>query len=153
MMPFKNHETKLVGRAVLCAPERGLTIDGAHGVTRPTGMASFQISAKLPGGSHAGSGWTGRSARVLRGASWDNNNADNLLSSYRNNNTPDNRNNNYGFRVVLVGGSAPRWQMLQKIGVMSGGHNACPARAKTSPNRFAHAPEEPGKIRGAGRGR
>jgi hypothetical protein len=46
-----------------------------------------------------------RTNRVLRGASWNNNNPDNLLSSNRNNNTPDNRNNNIGFRCVLVGGS------------------------------------------------
>jgi hypothetical protein len=46
-------------------------------------------------------------ARVLRGASWNNDNRDNLLSSNRNNNTPDNRNNNIGFRVV-VGGSSPK---------------------------------------------
>jgi RNA-directed DNA polymerase len=44
-----------------------------------------------------------KTSRVLRGASWNNNNPDNLLSSNRNNNTPDNRNNNIGFRVVLVG--------------------------------------------------
>ncbi len=47
-----------------------------------------------------------QTARVLRGGSWDNNNADNLLSSYRNNNTPDNRNDNNGFRCVLVGGQS-----------------------------------------------
>jgi hypothetical protein len=40
----------------------------------------MKISAVLPRGNHAGSGWTGRSARVLRGASWNNNNR-NLLSS------------------------------------------------------------------------
>jgi hypothetical protein len=91
---------------------------------------------------------------VLRGASWNNNDSRNLLSSYRNNNPPDNRNDNNGFRCVLVGGaSAARWQMLQKIGVMPDGHKACPARAKKSPNPPTHAPEEPGKIRGAGRGR
>jgi hypothetical protein len=90
---------------------------------------------------------------VLRGASWNNNNRDNLLSSNRNNDTPDNRNNNYGFRVVLVGGSAPRRHQRQTTGEMPGGRRACPAGAKTSPNRSAHAPEKPGKIRGAGRGR
>ena len=44
-----------------------------------------------------------QTARVLRGASWNNDDADNLLSSYRNNNTADNRNNNIGFRCVLAG--------------------------------------------------
>jgi len=40
-------------------------------------------------------------SRVLRGASWYNDNPGNLLSSYRNNNDPDNRNDNIGFRCVL----------------------------------------------------
>ena len=39
---------------------------------------------------------------MLRGGSWINNNPENLRCSYRNNNTPDNRNNNIGFRVVMV---------------------------------------------------
>ncbi len=39
--------------------------------------------------------------RVLRGGSW-NNNPDNVRSANRNRNTPDNRNDNIGFRVVLV---------------------------------------------------
>jgi formylglycine-generating enzyme required for sulfatase activity len=43
---------------------------------------------------------------VLRGASWNNNDPDNLLSSYRNNKTPDNRNHNNGFRCVVWGGDA-----------------------------------------------
>jgi hypothetical protein len=90
---------------------------------------------------------------VLRGASWNNYDSRNLLSSNRNNNAPDNRNNNNGFRCVLVAGaSAARWQQ-EKIGAMPGGQVVCPARAKTSPNPPAHAPEEPGKRRGAGRGR
>ena len=50
-----------------------------------------------------------KTARVLRGASWNNNDPDNLLSSNRNNNDPGNRNNNIGFRCVLVGGeSSPK---------------------------------------------
>jgi hypothetical protein len=47
-----------------------------------------------------------RTSRVLRGASWNNNDPDNLLSSNRDNNTPGNRNNNIGFRCVLVSGSS-----------------------------------------------
>jgi len=43
--------------------------------------------------------------RVLRGASWDNNDRDSLLSSHRNHNAPGARSYNYGFRCV-VGGSA-----------------------------------------------
>lgn len=49
-------------------------------------------------------GWT--CSRVSRGGSWNNNESRNLLSSYRNNNTPDNRNDNNGFRVVMVVGSS-----------------------------------------------
>ena len=46
--------------------------------------------------------------RVLRGASFNNNDPDNLLSSNRNNNDADNRNDNIGFRcVVAVGSSVP----------------------------------------------
>jgi formylglycine-generating enzyme required for sulfatase activity len=46
--------------------------------------------------------------RVLRGGSF-NNDRDNLRCANRNNNPPDNRNDNIGFRVVLVaGGSSPR---------------------------------------------
>lgn len=46
--------------------------------------------------------------RVLRGGCWNNNDRANLLSSYRNHNQPGNRNNNNGFRCVLVvsGGKA-----------------------------------------------
>jgi len=47
-------------------------------------------------------------SRVLRGGSF-NNDHDNLRCANRNNNDPDNRNDNIGFRVVLVaGGSAPK---------------------------------------------
>ncbi|MFN0080775.1 MAG: SUMF1/EgtB/PvdO family nonheme iron enzyme [Prosthecobacter sp.] len=49
-----------------------------------------------------------RRHRVLRGGSWNNNDRGNLLSSNRNHNVPGNRNNNNGFRCVLVvsGGKA-----------------------------------------------
>jgi hypothetical protein len=51
---------------------------------------------------------------VLRGASWNNNEPENLLSSYRNYNSPDNRKDNNGFRCVLVvGGSARRRRTLE----------------------------------------
>lgn len=39
-------------------------------------------------------------ARVLRGGSWNNNNAGNFRCAYRNNNDPDNRNDNNGFRAA-----------------------------------------------------
>ncbi|WP_407681874.1 SUMF1/EgtB/PvdO family nonheme iron enzyme [Pseudanabaena cinerea] len=38
---------------------------------------------------------------AVRGGSW-NNNANNCSSAYRNNWNADNRNNNIGFRVVLL---------------------------------------------------
>ncbi|MBQ6764314.1 MAG: SUMF1/EgtB/PvdO family nonheme iron enzyme, partial [Paludibacteraceae bacterium] len=41
------------------------------------------------------------SNRVNRGGSW-NNNASNCRVANRNNNSPGNRNNNLGFRVVLL---------------------------------------------------
>jgi len=43
----------------------------------------------------------GGSFGAWRGASWNNNNQDNLRCSYRNDNNASNRNNNNGFRVVL----------------------------------------------------
>ena len=51
-----------------------------------------------------------KTARVLRGGSWNNDNPDNFLASNRNNNNPDNRNDNNGFRCagVGVGGSSPK---------------------------------------------
>ena len=47
--------------------------------------------------------------RVLRGASWNNNERVNLRSSYRNNDEPMKRNDNNGFRcvVAVAGGKAP----------------------------------------------
>jgi formylglycine-generating enzyme required for sulfatase activity len=46
-------------------------------------------------------------SRVLRGASWNGNDPDNLLSSNRNYGTPDYRINFIGFRCVLGVGSSP----------------------------------------------
>ncbi len=59
-----------------------------------------------------------RSARVLRGGSWNNNDPDNLLSSNRNNNHPDNRDDNNGFRVVLAGDPARK---AERFGAMRAG--------------------------------
>ena len=76
-------------------------------------------------------------ARVLRGASWNNNNPDNLLSSNRNNTTPDNRNNNLGFRVVLgVVGSSPK---AEPFGEMRGG-SGLPRRSQASSLTAVPAP-------------
>jgi RNA-directed DNA polymerase len=68
-----------------------------------------------------------KTRRVLRGASWNNNNPDNLLASYRNNNTPDNRNDNIGFRCVVAVESSRKATM--RIGEMRDGAS-CSARAK-----------------------
>ena len=106
----------------------------------------FMLSA-APSGQHAGSGG---GKRVLRGGSLDNDNT--RTCPVRIAPTPDNRSQNYGFRCVVgLGGSAPRWHH-RKMGAMPDGY-ACPARAKRSPNRPPHAPEQPGTRRGAGRGR
>jgi hypothetical protein len=66
--------------------------------------------------------------RVLRGASWNNNDADNLLSSNRNRNTPGNRNDNNGFRCVLVMSSSPK---AERFCPMAGG-DILPAQCQAS---------------------
>ena len=43
---------------------------------------------------------------MVRGGSWRNN-QDNARAAYRNHNNPDNRNDNNGFRVVVVRFSTP----------------------------------------------
>ena len=55
-------------------------------------------------------------ARVLRGGSW-NNNPDNCRAANRNRNTPDNRNNNNGFRVVVVSGVGVHLQGCHRRGI------------------------------------
>ena len=54
-----------------------------------------------------------RHHRVLRGGSWNNHTEINLRSAYRNNDHPTNRNDNNGFRCVLVvsGGKALQGHM------------------------------------------
>jgi RNA-directed DNA polymerase len=78
----------------------------------------------------------GRTTRVLRGGSWNNNDRGNLLSSNRNHNTPGNRNNNNGFRVVVVPGSAPK--PAATLGVAPGGASS-PVRAKKQTNPRSRA--------------
>ncbi len=64
--------------------------------------------------------WWAGTYRVVRGGSWINNDPRNLRSCNRNNNDPDNRNNNVGFRVVLVGKFLKAAQ--ERNGVMPGGN-------------------------------
>ena len=94
-------------------------------------------------------------ARVLRGGSWNNNERGNLLSSNRNHNTPTNRNNNNGFRCVLVvsGGKArqpagrvrcSRFSVstsgrCQRSARTLVGRNLFQSRAKNEPNPDASA--------------
>jgi len=86
----------------------------------------------------------------LRGASFNNNDRDNLASSNRN--TNENRNNNNGFRVVCVVGSVRKVpKPHRRLGEIPGGYRACPVGAKRTPNR-RHVPLVTGKIRGARRG-
>jgi len=65
---------------------------------------------------------------VLRGGSWNNNDPDNLLAAYRNNNTPDNRDNNVGFRCVLVDASVRK--VSSGNGEVRHGQAVCAVRAK-----------------------
>ncbi len=67
---------------------------------------NFGRSGRVAG--YAKVGWADGCARVVRGGSWNNDNPDNLSCAYRNNNHPDNRDNNIGFRCVVVGESARR---------------------------------------------
>jgi hypothetical protein len=70
----------------------------------------------------------GQTHRVLRGASWNNNDRGNLLSSNRNHNEPANRNNNNGFRCVV--GVSARKPAKPEDSARCGAGAACPARAK-----------------------
>ena len=79
--------------------------------------------------------------RVLRGGCWNNNDRANLLSSNRNHNQPGNRNNNNGFRCVLVvsGGKAlePAVRSVrprQQSAWISVGRKLCTGSAKKEPN-------------------
>jgi formylglycine-generating enzyme required for sulfatase activity len=94
-----------------------------------------------------------KQSRVLRGGAWVFDIPALLSCSCRFSLGPGLRDQVFGFRCVLVGvGSAPRWRH-RTMGAMPDGQPACPARAKRSPNRPPHAPEQPGKRRGAGPGR
>ncbi|MGZ8245098.1 SUMF1/EgtB/PvdO family nonheme iron enzyme [Methylomagnum sp.] len=56
----------------------------------------------------------------MRGGAW-NNHRDNTRCAYRNRNQPDNRNNNLGFRVVLISAHVLPALLL----VQPGGGTAC----------------------------
>ncbi len=82
-----------------------------------------------------------RRHRVLRGGSWNNNDRGNLLSSNRNHNVPGNRNNNNGFRCVLVvsGGkalepAARKVRPRQQSAWTGVGRKLCTGSAKKEPN-------------------
>jgi hypothetical protein len=83
----------------------------SHTAKRSASFFEFhrEVEAVRNHGADTGesSGPVGRH-RVLRGGCWNNNDRANLLSSNRNHNQPGNRNNNNGFRCVLVvsGGKA-----------------------------------------------
>ncbi len=74
--------------------------------------------------------------RVLRGASWNNNDASNTLSSNRNNNDAGNRNNNNGFRCVLVVGGGKAFEPNNRRDGRPG-QKPLRSRAKKSLTRMA----------------
>lgn len=147
---------------------RGWRILGSGPVgIAPAGLQAFGIATTVfewyvrvgpPGRwwccSSTGSGLGDGCARVLPGGSWIND-PDNLFSSYRNNNHPENRNNNIGSRVVCGRWSARKVLALKArtMGATRRGRATCTASAKNHLNRPPHAPAEPGKRNGAGRGR
>lgn len=88
--------------------------------------------------------------KVLRGGSWNNNDRENLLSSNRNNDHPDNRNDNNGFRVVLVGESSRKAAMVQRD---AGWERPARPGPRSQPNCRPRARGLNGKRRSAGRGR
>ncbi len=61
-----------------------------------------------------------KTARVLRGGSWNNDNPENFRAANRNNNDPGNRNDNNGFRCAGLGAGAVS-PKAGKTGVMQGG--------------------------------
>ena len=88
------------------------------GSARAERPKKFQLSARLV----LDWKWWPRPTRSLRGGSWINNDPRNLLSSYRNNNDAGNRNNNYGFRLVLVGAAVCK--VFQTNGAIRRGEKA-----------------------------
>jgi|GEM_PF-1183878 len=90
--------------------------------------------------------------RVLRGASWNNNDRVNLRSSYRNNDHPMNRDDNNGFRCVLVvaGGKAPMRPKDRRDAAP--GQNPLAARAKREPKPGGFSLEKTGAWGGHGCG-
>ena len=95
--------------------------------------------------------------RGLRGGSWLLDVPRYLLSSSRDGYSPDVRREIYGFRVVLGVGGSVRKVLPPRRGAKDGRGAGWVRPARRVPrshlNPSAHAPEKPGKRRGAGRGR
>ncbi len=81
--------------------------------------------------------------RVLRGGSWNNNNPTNLLSSNRNNNTPTNRNDNNGFRCVLVVGSGGKAFSLGEFCPIAGWAHGLPGQRDPVQVLYGHLTRRP----------
>jgi hypothetical protein len=79
---------------------------------------------------------SGDTSRVLRGASWNNNDASNTLSSNRNNNDAGDRNNNIGFRCVLVVGGRKAFNEPNNRRDVRPGQKPLRTRAKKSLTRM-----------------
>jgi len=75
--------------------------------------------------------------RVVRGGSWNNNQA-NARAAYRNNNAPDNRNNNVGFRLACA---SHTFDLLRWRGVKTRCERA--HRHRRQGRRFQHWPPTP----------
>jgi hypothetical protein len=93
-----------------------------HGTSRAA--RSPQISAILSGRYRSLYLGQPGDRRVLRGGSWINN-QDNTRAAYRNNNNPDKRNNNIGFRVVLVRRPTSHCDSFFRVSGLSGLMTGC----------------------------
>ena len=87
----------------------------------------------------------GFAAAHLRGGSW-NNNSDNARAAHRNNNHPANRNNNVGFRVVVVRPTPPSLftgrLLITADAEPSPFHQGTAVSSNAGPVRFAGRGEE-----------
>jgi hypothetical protein len=82
---------------------------------------------------------------VLRGGSWINNDPANLRAANRNHNDPGNRNDNIGFRVVVVGGAFRKAATLQDSARCRMGNAPVRPEPRSQPNLPEHAPRPRGK--------
>ena len=83
---------------------------------------------------------------MLRGASWNNNDRDNLLSSSRNNDQPCNRNDNIGFRCVF-GASSPKARRTPESGLRGAGR-VLPLRPEPRCTSLTCVPAPQGQVHG-----